>query len=823
MLRRQKRLGMHKKNLRSPAADRLEELKRENAELKAQLAALGAGGSASAAEEDNARARLLRREEQQAIVAALGNRALAGAPLDDLLGEAVSGVGKALGCDYTAILRLLPDGENFLLTAGSGWRTGLVGTHLVSARTGSKASFALSSGQPVVTSDIGHESRFDQSDIFLEHGVKSGVTVLIGKKDNPWGALGVHACETERFVAEDIGFVQAVANILAVAIERQRAETKLQAQERRLRLALDSAHIGTWVWHKEEGLSYWDETTFDIFGVQERSGPLTHEEALAFVHPADRERVSRELKALIEEGRPLSIEFRITRSDGEIRWLASAAECHRSDQGTRAYGVNYDISATKKAQAELADNAARYRLSLRAVAGVVYQRDMTTGQVTASEGLERLVGESHGGTSFLPWWIERVHPDDRDRLRALDAELQKGERDSFEATYRVRHADGRWIDVWDRAYLVFDKEGRPSRLFGFASDVSELLEVQRRQTVLLAELDHRVKNMLANISAIATQSRSETHSIDSFIRSLRGRIQALADAHELLSRSGWNGALLRDLVEGALRAAGGRANVRLEIDGPDVMLPPRLTQSLALSLHELAANAARFGALSAPGGHLKISWERDDLRNGHLFSWDETAPEALQPPANEGFGTFVIRSMMETELREKVRLEFRPQGVLCTFRIPQMKEAPRHDLPAAARGRQNGRNGAEPALPKGSILIVEDSPLLASVMQEAVEAAGWPVVGLAADVAEARRMVAERSFSLALLDLNLQDEISTEVARDLRRKGVPYVIASAYRPQDLLEPDLADAPYLPKPIDQRALVEIVRLLMSSPLESFASM
>ncbi|MDQ0325633.1 PAS domain S-box-containing protein [Rhodopseudomonas julia] len=812
---------MHKENLRSPAADRLEDLKRENAELKARLAALGEGRRPSQADEEDAGARLLRREEQQALVAALSNHALAGAPIDQLLDEAVAGVGKALGCDHTAILRLLPDGENFLLTAGSGWRAGLVGTHLVSARAGSKASFALSSGQPVVTGDIAQEPRFAQDGVFLEHGIKSGVTVLIGKKDNPWGALGVHACEIERFVAEDIGFVQAVANILAVAIERQRAETRLQAQERRLRLALDSAHIGTWVWHKEEGLSYWDETTFEIFGVQERDRPLPHEEAIGFVHPADRERVSRELSALIEDGRPLSIEFRITRPDGEIRWLAAAAECHRSDQGTRAYGVNYDISAPKKAQAELADNAARYRLSLRAVAGVVYERDMTTGLVTASEGLERLVGESHGGNSFLPWWLERVHPDDRDRLRRLDAELQEGERDSFEATYRVRHADGHWIDVWDRAYLIFDKDRRPSRLFGFASDVSELLEVQRRQTVLLAELDHRVKNMLANISAIATQSRSETHSIDSFIRSLRGRIQALADAHELLSRSGWSGTLLRDLVEGALRAVGGRANVRLQIDGPDVMLPPRLTQSLALSLHELAANAARFGALSAPGGHLKITWERDDLRDGHLFTWDETAPEALQPPANEGFGTFVIRSMMETELHEKVRLEFRSQGVLCAFRIPQMKEAPRHDLPAAARGRQNGKPKADPALPKGAVLIVEDSPLLASVMQEAVEAAGWPVVGIAADVAEARRMVAEKTFAVALLDLNLQDEISTEVARDLRRKGVPYVIASAYRPQDLLEPELADAPYLPKPIDQRALVEIVRLLMSSPLERFA--
>ncbi|WP_224405635.1 PAS domain-containing protein [Afifella sp. IM 167] len=795
----------------------LAELRRENETLKERLAALEAERATEVADARGPAEILARREEQQRAVAELGNAALAGMRLDELFAVAARRTSHALGCDYCKILELQPDGRGLVLVAGEGWNARLVGKAYVESGDNSQAGFTLVSRKPVVIRDLQEESRFRASQLFADHGVRSGVSVPIGEPERPWGVLGVHACESERFGEEDVGFVQAVANILAVAIERRRVERRLEEQEERLRLSLDSAEIGTWVWNPQTDLVEGDARMFELYGMEEREGPVPQSEFLGRVHPKDRERIAAEAAAMAEHGTPLRAEFRTLRPDGEVRWIAAAAERVFWGRKARAYGVNYDITTARMARQTLADAEERYRLSIRAVTGLVYEQDLATDIVHTNEGFDGLIGApGPQGADLLEWWTARIHPEDRPAILEIRRELKAGERESFEATFRARHEDGRWIDVWDRGYVTFDRDGEPRRLFGFASDISELIDVQRRQTALLAELDHRVKNMLANISAIAAQSRSGTHTVESYIRTLRGRIDTLAQSHELLSRSGWVGAGLRTLVNRIVEPYSSSAAGKVEIDGPEILLEPRLVQSIGLILHELASNAARHGALASEGGRVEITWSNAD---GQLdFAWSESgaAPGERRP---DGFGMFVIRAMLRTELKGEPQLVFSSDGMSCRFTLPLPQEKP------AAKTRSGERRPAAsapeleeapaaylPASGRG-VLIVEDSPLLSSIMQEAVEAAGWPVVGIAGEVAEARRMVAEETFGVALLDLNLGDEIADAVARDLKEKGVPYLIASAHRPSDFLEADLADAPFLPKPIDQRALVELLRIMM----------
>ncbi|WP_026379897.1 HWE histidine kinase domain-containing protein [Afifella pfennigii] len=668
----------------SPDKSALAALMKENRALRARLAELEAGQEAPAGK-GAAAASLLRREEQQRVVAELGNTALAGTALSQLFATAARQTAQALGCDYCKVLQLQPDGEGLVLVAGEGWNERLIGRAYVESGESSQAGFTLMSGSAVVIHDLATETRFRASPLFAEHDVKSGVSVLIGEPERPWGVLGVHACQSDRFSEDDIGFVQAVANILAVAIERQGSERRLEEQEE------------------------------------------------------------------------------------------------------------------------------RYRLSLRAVTGLVYEQDMESGEVHTNEGFAGLVGMPEpAGTDRVEWWTSLIHPDDLPGLLAIRQELKHGLRESFGVTYRVRHAQGRWIDIWDRAYLTFGPDGEPQRLFGFASDISEVVSVQRRQAQLLAELDHRVKNMLANLSAIAAQSRSGTHTIQSYIRTLRGRIDTMAQIHDLLSRSGWAGAGLRALVARIVEPYASQDPGKLHIEGPETMLEPRLAQSIGLVLHELASNAARHGALASEQGRLHISWQPPSNGEALRFLWRESGakPAERQP---DGFGMFVIRSMLKAELKGEPELEFLADGFSCSFPLTLAE-------PQMARPQETQRETALAEAPPGpvdaapGVLIVEDSPLLSSIMQEAVEAAGWPVVGIAGEVAEARRMVAEENFGVALLDLNLGDEIAGDVARDLKERGIPYLIASAHAPSDVLEPDLADAPFLPKPIDQRALVELLRLI-----------
>jgi PAS domain S-box-containing protein len=217
---------------------------------------------------------------------------------------------------------------------------------------------------------------------------------------------------------------------------------------------------------------------------------------------------------------------------------------------------------------------------------------------------------------------------------------------------------------------IFSMEGT---LIGFANivrDITERKQAEQHQELLVAELDHRVKNILAQVAVVAVSTRQGSHSIDGFLRSLDGRIQSMAATHTLLSKSGWQSVGLDALVRNQLAPYATDTNIT--ISGTDIMLTAAETQAVAKVLHELATNAAKYGALSITGGHISVNWDcksNGDRANLSLV-WQELDGPTVKSEAQSSYGTNLIRNLIPHELGGKVDLVFASDGVSCRIEIP---------------------------------------------------------------------------------------------------------------------------------------------------------
>ncbi|WP_142847613.1 response regulator [Telmatospirillum sp. J64-1] len=201
-------------------------------------------------------------------------------------------------------------------------------------------------------------------------------------------------------------------------------------------------------------------------------------------------------------------------------------------------------------------------------------------------------------------------------------------------------------------------------------DITERVRAQQHQNLLMAELSHRVKNTLATVLSVAAQTRLGNQSLDSFMRTFRGRIQALAATHNLLAERSWSGVELQDVVMAELRPYWDEERGNITLDGPPITLPPKGALSLGMAFHELATNAAKYGALSCPGGRVHVSWRLQDDNQRLSLEWREEGGPPVKPPSRKGFGRMLIEHGLAYELKGKAQLGFRPDGLHCLLDIP---------------------------------------------------------------------------------------------------------------------------------------------------------
>ncbi|WP_372915663.1 HWE histidine kinase domain-containing protein [Sandarakinorhabdus sp.] len=327
----------------------------------------------------------------------------------------------------------------------------------------------------------------------------------------------------------------------------------------------------------------------------------------------------------------------------------------------------------------------------------------------------------------------------------------------------------------------------------------ERAKAHERDRLLMAELDHRVKNTLANIQALVTQSSRSAESLTLFVEGLDRRIHSMAKAHSLLTQSRWEGVSVDGLLREELDAYGPVPGV-VSLEGADAVLTPKSALALSLALHELATNAAKFGSLTAVAGRVAVRWQiRDD--GGLGLSWTETNGPRVEPPTRRGFGSSLIERALALETGGRATIHYKPSGVVCDIVLPKSSLVELSAPPPAATEvtlLNNGSNSrALPANPK--ILIVEDSYLVLTALKIMCEDLGWEVVGPATRLGEGLALARSHAFDAALLDVNLDGEMSWAIADVLRARQIPFAFSTGYDQSNILPEHLAGTLVLAKP------------------------
>ncbi|QDM15421.1 HWE histidine kinase domain-containing protein [Tardiphaga sp. vice278] len=339
-----------------------------------------------------------------------------------------------------------------------------------------------------------------------------------------------------------------------------------------------------------------------------------------------------------------------------------------------------------------------------------------------------------------------------------------------------------------------------------------------RDKVLMAELDHRVKNTIANIQALVIQSSRNAESLTGFVKGLEGRILAMAKAHSLLSESRWEGVSIARLLREELNHYATRHRA-VSFDGVDIVLTPKSALSLSLAVHELATNAAKYGAFTETYGHVAVDWRRANDGSVEL-SWTETGGPLVEQPKRRGFGTTLIERALAMETGGHSIVQYLRGGVVCNILLPasSVSESDANVVDGASVQAQRVQMAEVPAASPPEIfriLVVEDSFLLIMTIQAMLDDLGWVAVGPATRKAEAIALAQLETFDAALLDVNLDGETSWDVAAILMSRGIPFVFGTAYDVSSVLPDHLAGSaviakPYVIRDVEQR-LREVIAI------------
>lgn len=467
------------------------------------------------------------------------------------------------------------------------------------------------------------------------------------------------------------GTVDGVLCIVEETTQRIAAEQALARTEERLSYALQAAGmIGTFDTDLCTDIVYSDSRFATMFSLDPQKGesgaPLA--DYLAGIHPNDVERVSEAIQQAIVTGEKCILEYRVVSRDATIHWLEVHGQCLYDEAGKpwRMPGVAVDISDRKRAELASARLAAIVESSDDAIVSKNLDGIITSWNL----GAERLFGYSAQEAVGKP--ITILIPDDRqDEEPAILARLRKGERvDHFETIRRRK--DGSLADLSLTISPIRDNDGHIIGASKIARDITERKAAERLHATLLREMKHRLKNNLSTVLAIARQSFRGHESESDDFRKFEARLLALSNGHDLITRENWDSAELKDIVAQILTMHGRQ---RFEIDGPDLRLSPKSALALTLALHELATNAAKYGALSVPTGRVIIKWSiKHGDSPGLTFCWQERNGPKVSPPSKRGFGSQLIERVLAFELKGEVRITYDPTGIICEIDAPLSAE-----------------------------------------------------------------------------------------------------------------------------------------------------
>ncbi len=373
---------------------------------------------------------------------------------------------------------------------------------------------------------------------------------------------------------------------------------------------------------------------------------------------------------------PFSIEHRVRRDDGEWRLFSVQAipVVNAKGENIEWVGVHIDITDERLIQNRLARTAEHLSLALDAGEIGTWEKDLFTGKNTWDERMFGLWGITAPDAPSLDEIFEMIDVRDRDNFALQISQLQQlDSAGTFEVDFRIIRADDgdeRWLAARGRTL----GDVIPARtLLGTTRDITERVRRDEQVRFLMGELTHRTKNILAVVQAIARQTARDSVSVEAFSEGLAKRITAIAGSLDLLIKENWSSASMLELVRTQTSAVMGKNGDRIKITGDDLALLPDAAQNLGLALHELSTNAAKYGALSIPGGHIALRWRIEDgIGDEKVFAvvWKEHGGPPVAKPKRTGFGHTVMNRLVKAALSGESSLEFEPDGVKWSVTIP---------------------------------------------------------------------------------------------------------------------------------------------------------
>ena len=568
-------------------------------------------------------------------------------------------------------------------------KAGLVGTYAYDADTEImqiSAGYAAIHGFPEGTSetarseclagvhpdDLGRVERL-RDEAFRERRREYNVEYRIIR---PGGEL--RWVETRCFISfSGGGHPHRVVGVSIDITERKRAVDRLQQSERKLRELLGALPAAIYVTDAAGHITYCNQSAVDLWGSEPKLGRDKWSELVTY-HHADGSPMALAdcpTEVALRQGRIVrGKEAIIERKDGTRIPIIPYPTPLRDETGTVVGVVNMtvDISERKKAELILADQTTQLALAGKAALVGNFAYDLDTERMQISEGYAAIHGFPDGTTEIArSEWQLGVLPEDRVRLEKIRSRCFRERLDEYSADYRIVRSEGevRWIDA--RCFISYHGDGRPKRVVGVNIDITERKRAEEHLQALNAELDHRVKNVLATASAVAAQTMNASSSLEHFVSAFDGRLRSMAQTHELLSERLWRGIPLAALLRRELAPYAGGSNT--EIGGPEVILTAEAGQTLAMVFHELATNAAKHGAFSSREGKVSVDWRRQSNGNapaGLVIEWRETGGPPAKAESKAGYGISVICELIPHELAGKVNHVLTPEGARCQLELP---------------------------------------------------------------------------------------------------------------------------------------------------------
>jgi PAS domain S-box-containing protein len=614
--------------------------------------------------------------QRQRILGEFGELAVRSQDLKQILQEACRLVSDALGTGRAKILEILHADQELFVRAGVGWEPGIVGTMRLPMDEHSSETFAIKAGEPVISQNIAYEDRFQVPPFMKDAGVVALVNVpIVLPGGRPFGLLQVDATEPRHFDDDDVHFLRTYATILGPVIDRLLILPALRAGEERFRLTVEAAlDYAIFMTDPQGRITEWLPGAAAVFG-------WTAEEAIG--QPAtitftsdDREKRQdqREFKTAEQEGSASDIRWHLRKDGRRVFVEGSTRALHDPDGSLRGFlKIGQNVTERFRADEQLRDEKERFRILVEGIPQLVWTSRNEGNWSWASPQWLDYTGQTQEETHGLGW-LQAVHPDDREAtmqawraarvLGMLDVEFRL--RRASDGTYRWHRTRSLPLRTGTRNGWL---EGDSAEWLGTSSDIDDLKLLQAHQGILVAELQHRTRNLLGVVLSIASRSITPSAGRDRY----NARLGALGRVQGFLSRSADWEISLKDLLDAELTAAGEGASQRIVVEGPPLRLPGDKVQTLALALHELATNAVKYGAIGQPQGRLKVTWhiETNDAPHRLVLDWRESeVTMPATPPERRGFGSELIKRALPYQLKAKTTLEFGPDGVHCTIILP---------------------------------------------------------------------------------------------------------------------------------------------------------